>query len=413
MFPPQEQPIDEFWGVLRITNQQALEAGGIPFGDAGRRRHDRRNAAADRLVDRQPVRFVPRWMNDDVEAGKNRRHVGPESEEMHPAIEMRFARSRFPDPAVCPAANDNQIGVPIASRTQLEPRGEETVEAFATIAQGPDKTDERAVARSQRGPCPSALVARRRRKPRRIASVVDHFEPVVGDAQALGHVTSRSTAVADDDAGFLQGLSFVFKIDAARDRSLDPALNGLRFERGVQVMHPVGSRNPAVASVDDSACVARTEVRPFAYAGAGQERPAKEMTAQRPPDRMKRHARHLDEIGPGAMRDQVNFGAARRQVFGERVVRDIHSAKWREIARHNQPGFHERRSRCAIAPCSAPSRNQNCRPTCVTNGTKLKTSASVPMLTAATVAAQYRSSRTSSFIASRHSYQTAATSAPM
>src|SRR5262249_42932763 len=121
--------------------------------------------------------------------------------------------------------------------------------------------------------------------------------------------------------------------------------------------------------------------------------------------------RHRGEIGPRAMRHELDLVAAAREIARERVVRRIHAAERREITRDDEPPVHDRRGRFAIAPCRQPSRNQNWSPVAVPNGTKLNTSGSVPKFAAITAAAHNRSSESRSVWMNFRSYATVTPSA--
>ena len=45
------------------------------------------------------------------------------------------------------------------------------------------------------------------------------------------------------------------------------------------------------------------------------------------------------------MRHEMDFGAARREMSGERMIGDVHSSERRQVAGHDEPGSHERRIR--------------------------------------------------------------------
>ena len=192
------------------------------------------------------------------------------------------------------------------------------------------------------------------------------------DADPLDHIVARPPAVADDDAGGAKRRAFRRQIAAMRQRHLGAAREGAgarEWMRGVQVVHPVGAGNPAVAAVDDRLRARRAQAPPHALPGPRQQRAAEQMPVERPPDAVHRDGRQRGEIGPGAMRDEMDL-VARRQIARQRVVRRVHAAERREIARDDQPRHRLMRGRSAIAPRSMPSRNQNCMPTAVPNGTK-------------------------------------------
>ena len=56
---PSRKALGQFAHALGILQQEAVEIRGIPLGDAGRSGHDRRQTAAERLVDAETVGFVP------------------------------------------------------------------------------------------------------------------------------------------------------------------------------------------------------------------------------------------------------------------------------------------------------------------------------------------------------------------
>ena len=105
----------------------------------------------------------------------------------------------------------------------------------------------------------------------------------------------------------------------------------------MQVMDPVGVGNPAVPAVDDG-----VGSRPRASA-ARRACPVRDSKGLPSTWRLNgrhtavhRHGRQRREVGPGAMRDEMDL-VARRQIAGEGVVRRVHPAEGREVARDDQP----------------------------------------------------------------------------
>ncbi len=91
------------------------------------------------------------------------------------------------------------------------------------------------------------------------------------------------------------------------------------------------------------------------------------------------------------MADEMDGGVFRAgKIAREREVRHVHPAVGSEIARDEQPGAHRDVLRAVAIACTAPARNQNCKPIWVTNGVKLKMSAAVPRFTARMIPAHAR-----------------------
>src|SRR4029079_7550262 len=105
--------------------------------------------------------------------------------------------------------------------------------------------------------------------------------------------------------------------------------------------------------------------------------------------------------------------AAPGEIGREGVVGRVHAAERHEVAGRHQPRRHGRvDARDATRPCSAPARNQNCKPICVTNGVNVKMSAAVPRLAARTTAAHARTLASASVRAIWASFASVTASAP-
>src|SRR5262249_47954909 len=142
-------------------------------------------------------------------------------------------------------------------------------------------------------------------------------------------------------------------------------------------------------AVDDRLHASRSQLFPDAYARSCEKSRAERMTTERATDIMDADPRQRLQIGPRAVGYEMNLVRRLcREIPRQGMVGRVHAAERCEITRDDQPRSHaEMRGRLSMAPCSAPSRNQNCIPAAVPKGTKLKTSASVPKLAAITAAA--------------------------
>src|SRR5262245_47112840 len=412
---PVRQAFLELLRVVGIVDEEILKRRGVMFRDASRPADEGGNTAAQRFMNGQAVRFVTRRMHQRVKGGQHIRNVLAKSQETNPIREPGIACALLPGRELAASADDDQVGVPAGFRAERLPRGKERVERLAAVAEGSDKSDEWPIGRTnERALRGDSLRVADNAKARGVASVIHDAHAVLRDLEPIDHVAPRALAVADHHSCGLQRLALGLQIVTVRHRGTHSAprrTGDARLIRCVQVMHPVGGRNEAVAAVDDGPSTAGADAAPQPRSLARQQRTAEQMTIEWTPDAMHGDRREIDEIGPRTVRDEMDFAFACAQISGKRVVRGIHAAKRREITCDEQPGSCQRRRRPIIAPCSAPSRNQNCKPTCVANGTKLKTSAIVPRLTAATVAAHRRSSRLSRLSVSFHSYRAVTTKA--
>ena len=159
------------------------------------------------------------------------------------------------------------------------------------------------------------------------------------------------------------------------------------FPPGVQCMNPVDVRPVAVPAVDDRPRI-RHRARD-APAGTAHHALGQRVAVQRLGDAMPDNIRVLRKRRLHVERDQMNL---RRDALGQMprqlIVGAVHPAVGREIAGNQHESFHASSffGNCAT-PCSTPARNQNCKPICVVNGVKPKTSAMTPALEVKIIAA--------------------------
>ena len=136
---PREQPCGQLAGAFWILEQQRAQIGGIALRDAGSGGNERRQAAAERFVYAEPVRLIPRWVNQEVAGGEHRGHVAPEPQEVHAAVWQLARRARFPRVELGAGTGDDQVDVPIRATAQAQPRVEQRVEALPAIAERADE----------------------------------------------------------------------------------------------------------------------------------------------------------------------------------------------------------------------------------------------------------------------------------
>ena len=173
------------------------------------------------------------------------------------------------------------------------------------------------------------------------------------------------------------------------------------MERVVDVVDPIDVARVGIPTVRHRPHAAASQTTLPAMRAQTHQRFTEAMRAKRTGDEMRMHGRQRRELGCDPMADDVNLMArsavrsgAPREIAGERVVGHVHAAVRGEVTGDQKPHAHltarGRVSGIVATACTAPARNQNCRPICVTNGVKLKISAAVPRLAASAIAAHAR-----------------------
>ena len=286
------------------------------FRDAGGGADDRRHAPAQRFAHGQAVRLVARRMDQRVEGRQDLRHVGPKTGEPNPIAEAGLARAAPPRGQLGALTHDDQIGVPFPAPAELAPRAEHRVERLSAIAERADEADQRPAGRlRQRRLGRRAFLAVHQRKANGVAAVINDAYARRIDANPLNHIVARPPAVADDDPCGAERRAFRREVAAMGERRLRAARGraGARERiRRVQVVDPVDAGNPAVAAVDDGPRARRAQAPPHALSGPRQQRAAEQVPVERPPHAVDGDIRQRREIGPGAMRDEMDL-VARRQ----------------------------------------------------------------------------------------------------
>jgi hypothetical protein len=109
---PTAHSLDKFTGVAGIAQQQAAELCRITLRDTGANAHDRRHAAANRLVNVQPIGLVADRTHEHVGCGQY--FVNPLREAQHPDPVRKAGSFDAMRPAFNAAASagDYQIDVP-------------------------------------------------------------------------------------------------------------------------------------------------------------------------------------------------------------------------------------------------------------------------------------------------------------
>ena len=322
---------------------RSCESARIAFGDACRRRDDRGNAAADRFVHRQAVRLVSRRMDEPVERRQDLGNVRSKAEETDSVGQRRRQRrdramqaARRPLPTTTRSASQ---------RTSRQSDSHASNSVSNALRRSPSAPTKPTSGRSSGQPSlvraawraapltganrPRRCRSRRRGRASRRAHAI---RSTCRRVRWLLQMTTRAPRSARRSAA----TSRRCVSDCFDRRGLRAAC--LRLVRRVEVVHPVGGGERTVAAVDDGARAAsragsaRRAGRRARAAGCRADggRTAASTRWTVTPGRRR-------EIGPRAVRDDVQFVAAPGEVARQRVVGAIHSAERREIAGHEEP----------------------------------------------------------------------------
>ena len=172
---PCPQPAHQLTGALRILNKQIGELRGVALGHTGIGAHQRRDAAAERLVDTEPVCLVSRGVDQSV----TRRHepfdILAKAQKGRAGRQPRLGEPALPQRLLGARAGDHEVPVPGRLAAQLDPRFKQRVEPLASVPERANEEDVPSVGRPAKRLARCVhLVRTDEREPIAVDAVVDH-----------------------------------------------------------------------------------------------------------------------------------------------------------------------------------------------------------------------------------------------
>ena len=287
-------------------------------------------------MNREPIRFVERWGDEQVARADDEVRVRAEPEERDSFRDSLGSRAIAEYIDLAADAEDDEIGIPVARPAEALPRRVQGIEPFSRVSERPDEQHLQPLrGPSQGGADGSALGVRSRPEARRVDAEVDDADPSFVDADVLDELPARTLRVRDDEARPPERDSLRRPGDqVVHWRALPAQFRG----GGMNVVDPVHpSGNEAIPAVGDQLSASAGTERLDCGEQSEQWRTENEL-----PGRARRDVGvdvcFRDEIRGDSERDNVGLVAKAGEVARQRVVCPIHSPRLDEVAGDDDVG---------------------------------------------------------------------------